>query len=178
MISNLKPLLFFITLSTISSGNQKNIRMMEIADLAAINILIDNYSKTEDDGTLLEQAKLMSDDRVWIGNNGAGRITNQSFNMNMQQTQVDALFKTISGIKWFTDARDRLIKFYGDGNVAVASFYWYRTFVLPPNTSSEKRNIMKKQPDPVAISLVIEKREGNWKIVHTHTSLLVKQDNN
>ena len=78
MISNLKPLLFFIILSTISFGNQTDIRMMEIADLAAINILIDNYSKTEDDGTLLEQAKLMSDDRVWIGNNGAGRITNQS----------------------------------------------------------------------------------------------------
>ena len=177
MISNLKPLLFFIILSTISFGNQTDIRMMEIADLASINILIYNYSKTEDDGTLLEQAKLMSDDRVWIGNNGAGRITNQSLNMNMQQTQVDALFKSISGIKWFTDARDRLIKFYGDGNVAVASFYWYRTFVLPPNTSFENRDIMSKQPDPVAISLVLEKKEGNWKIVHTHTSLLVKQDN-
>ena len=177
MINNLKPLLFFIILSTISFGNQSDIRMMEIADLAAINTLIDDYSQTEDDGTLLEQAKLMSDDRVWIGNNGAGRITNQSLNMNMQQTQVDAVFKSISGIKWFTDARDRLIKFYGDGNVAVASFYWYRTFVLPPNTSFENRDIMSKQPDPVAISLVLEKKEGDWKIVHTHTSLLVKQDN-
>ena len=83
MISNLKPLLFFIILSKISFGNQTDIRMMEIADLAAINILIDNYSKTEDDGTLLEQAKLMSDDMVWIGHNGAGRITNQSLNMNI-----------------------------------------------------------------------------------------------
>jgi len=25
--------------------------------------------------------------------------------------------------------------------------------------------------------LVLEKKEGNWKIVHSHTSLLVKQDN-
>jgi len=177
MINNLKPLLFFIIIFTISFGNQSDIKMMEIADLAAINTLIDDYSQTEDDGTLLEQAKLMSDDRVWIGNNGAGRITNQSLNMNMQQTQVDVLFKSISGIKWFTDARDRLIKFYGDGNVAVASFYWYRTFVLPPNTSFENRDIMSKQPDPIAMSLVLEKKEGNWKIVHTHTSLLVKQNN-
>jgi len=177
MINNLKPFLFFIIIFTISFGNQSDIKMMEIADLAAINTLIDDYSQTEDDGTLLEQAKLMSDDRVWIGNNGAGRITNQSLNMNMQQTQVDVLFKSISGIKWFTDARDRLIKFYGDGNVAVASFYWYRTFVLPPNTSFENRDIMSKQPDPIAMSLVLEKKEGNWKIVHTHTSLLVKQNN-
>ena len=177
MINNLKPLLFFIIIFTITFGNQSDIKMMEIADLAAINTLIDDYSQTEDDGTLLEQAKLMSDDRVWIGNNGAGRITNQSLNMNMQQTQVDVLFKSISGIKWFTDARDRLIKFYGDGNVAVASFYWYRTFVLPPNTSFENRDIMSKQPDPIAMSLVLEKKEGNWKIVHTHTSLLVKQNN-
>jgi hypothetical protein len=86
--------------------------------------------------------------------------------------------KSISGIKWFTDTRDRLIKFYGDGKVAVASFYWYRTFVLPPNTNSEKRNMMKKQPDPVAISLVLEKKKGDWKIVHTHTSLLVNKDAN
>ena len=177
MINNLKPLLFFIIIFTISFGNQSDIKMMEIADLAAINTLIDDYSQTEDDGTLLEQAKKISEHRLWIGNNGAGRITNQSLNMNMQQTQVDVLFKSISGIKWFTDARDRLIKFYGDGNVAVASFYWYRTFVLPPNTSFENRDIMSKQPDPIAMSLVLEKKEGNWKIVHTHTSLLVKQNN-
>ena len=121
---------------------------------------------------------MMSKDRVWIGNNGAGRITDQSLNMIMQQSQVDAVMKSISGIKWFTDTRDRLIKFYGDGKVAVASFYWHRTFVLPPNTNSEKRNMMKKQPDPVAISLVLEKKKGVWKIVHTHTSLLVNKDAN
>ncbi len=170
MISNLKTILLFIILSTISFGNE--------TDLDAINKLIDNYSKTEDEGKLLEQAKMMSKDRVWIGNNGAGRITDQSLNMIMQQSQVDAVMKSISGIKWFTDTRDRLIKFYGDGKVAVASFYWYRTFVLPLNTNSEKRNMMKKQPDPVAISLVLEKKKGDWKIVHTHTSLLVNKDAN
>ena len=170
MISNLKTILLFIILSTISFGNE--------TDLDAINKLIDNYSKTEDEGKLLEQAKMMSNDRIWIGNNGAGRITDQKLNMNMQQAQVDALMKSVCGIKWFTDTRDRLINFYGDGKVAVASFYWYRTFVLPYNTNSEKRNLMKKQPDPVAISLVLEKTNGVWKIVHTHTSLLVNKDSN
>ena len=170
MISKLKTIFIFILLSTISFGNE--------TDLDAINNLIDNYSKTEDEGKLLEQAKMMSNDRIWIGNNGAGRITDQKLNMNMQQAQVDALMKSVSGIKWFTDTRDRLINFYGDGKVAVASFYWHRTFVLPSNTNSEKRNIMKKQPDPVAISLVLEKKNGAWKIVHTHTSSLVNKDSN
>ena len=170
MISNLKTILLFIILSSISFGNE--------TDLDAINKLIDNYSKTEDEGKLLEQAKMMSKDRVWMGNNGAGRITDQSLNMIMQQSQVDAVMKSISGIKWCTDTRDRLIKFYGGGKVAVASFYWYRTFVLPSNTNSEKRNMMNKQPDPVAISLVLEKKKGDWKIVHTHTSLLVNKDAN
>ena len=56
MIWKLKPLLLFIILSTISFGNE--------TDLDAINKLIDNYSKTEDAGKLLEQAKMMSKDRV------------------------------------------------------------------------------------------------------------------
>ena len=170
MINKLKPLLLIVILFTVSFGKNP--------DMDAINKLIDNYSKTENDGKMFEQAKLMSDDRVWIGDNGLGRMTNQSLNMNMQQSQFDAMLKSINGIKWFTDARDRLIKFYGDGKVAVASFYWYRSFVLPPNTNSEKRNIMNKQPDPIVISLVLEKRKGNWKIVHTHTSSMVKTDNN
>ena len=70
MIWKLKPLLLFIILPTISFGNE--------TDLDAINKLIDNYSKTEDEGRLLEQAKMMSKDRVWIGPNCAGRITHQS----------------------------------------------------------------------------------------------------
>ena len=168
MISKLKTILLFIILSTIAFSNEN--------DLDAINKLIDNYSKTEDEGKLLEQAKMMSKDRVWIGPNGAGRITDQNLNMNMQQSQVDAIMKSISGIKWFTDVRDRLIKFYGNGKVAVASFYWHRTFVLPPNTNSEKRNMMKKQLDPVVISLVLEKKKGVWTIVHTHTSSLVNKN--
>jgi hypothetical protein len=170
MITKLKPLLLIVILFTVSSGQKP--------DIDAINKIIDNYSKTEDDGKLLEQAKLMSDDRVWIGLNGLGRMTNQSLNMNMQQFQSDAFQKSINGIKWFSDARDRLIKFYGDGKVAVASFYWYRSFVLPPNTNSETRNIMNTQPDPMVVSMVLEKRKGNWKIVHTHNSSLVKTNNN
>ena len=162
-----------LVLSLMTSANgQSN------ADQDAINALIDKYGQTEDAGTLLKQAEMMSADRVWIGANGAGRITNQAMNMKMQQTQVDAATKMIQGVEWFTDARDRLIKLYGDGSFAVASFYWHRTFVLPPRLNAEQRKAMGKQPDPVAISHVLEKKGGDWRIVHTHVSSLVKKEDN
>ena len=100
------------------------------ADTKAINDLIDKYSALEDTGDMMSQAKLMATDRVWIAG-GAGRMTNQTMNMELQQAGFDEAKKFVPGVKWFTDARDRLIKFYGNGTVAVASFYWYRTFVLP-----------------------------------------------
>ena len=37
---------------------------------------------------------------------------------------------------------------------------------------------MGKQPDPVAISHVLEKKGGDWRIVHTHVSSLVKKEDN
>ncbi len=140
------------------------------ADTEAIHKLIDKYGETEDAGDMVTQAKLMTADRVWIGPSGSGRITNQAMNMESQQSQFDAAKAFVPGVKWFTDARDRLIKSYGDGTVAVASFYWYRTFVLPPDTPLEKAKLLSSPP-PGVITLVLEKK-GDWKIVHTHSSSL------
>ena len=140
------------------------------ADTEAIHKLIDKYGETEDAGDMVTQAKLMTADRVWIGPSGSGRITNQAMNMESQQSQFDATKTFVPGVKWFTDARDRLINFYGDGKVAVASFYWYRTFVLPPDTPLEKAKLLSSPP-PGVITLVLEKK-GDWKIVHTHSSSL------
>ena len=141
-----------------------------MADTEAIHKLIDKYGETEDAGDMVTQAKLMTADRVWIGPAGSGRITNQAMNMESQQSQFEASKAFVSGVKWFTDARDMLIKFYGDGKVAVASFYWYRTFVLPADTPLEKAKLFSS-PQPIVITLVLEKK-GDWKIVHTHSSSL------
>lgn len=163
-----KSLLLYVIFFSVSFASD--------TELDAINKLIDNYARTEDSGRLIDQAKMMSEDRIWIGANGAGRITDQAYNMNMQQSQADAMLNTFKGIEWFTDTRDRLIKIFGDGQFAVASFYWYRTFILPSSLDAKKRNMMQKQPDPAAITLVLEKRSGSWKIVHTHSSSLVKRN--
>ncbi len=141
------------------------------ADNQAIHKLIDAYGETENAGDMMAQAKLMSADRVWIGPGGAGRITDQKQNMEMQQAQLDAEKAFVPNVKWFSDARDRLVKYYGNGKVAVASFYWYRNFVLPADIPMEKAKLFS-QPPPLVVSLVLEKNGENWKIVHTHTSFL------
>ena len=152
----------FLTTDAVYSQN--------VADIDAINKLIDQYSAFEDAGDMVSQAKLMTNDRVWIGG-VAGRRTNQSMNMEIQQAGFDEAKKLAPGVKWFADARDRLIKFYGNGSVAVSSFYWYTSYILPADMPQEKRDQFGPLR-PAAITLVLEKKGGNWKIVHTHTSPL------
>jgi hypothetical protein len=142
-------------------------------DLDAIHRLIDQYGQTEDAGDMMAQAKLMSADRVWIGQAPAGRQTDQAMNMRAQQAQYDVQKKLVPGLQWFTQARDRLVKFYGNAAVAVASFYWYREPVIPGGTARDVAQGIEAAATPVAITLVLEKQGGEWKIVHTHVSYLV-----
>jgi len=114
------------------------------------------------------QAELMSPDRVWIA---AGRRTDQAKNMLIQQAAFDELKKLVPGIRAFTEDRDRLIRFHGNGSVAVASFYRYRTMILPFDAPREVVESFAPA-QPTAVTLVLEKRGGEWKIVHTHISPL------
>ena len=139
-------------------------------DEDAINRLIDQYSQLEDATDMTAQAAMMTADRIWIAQ-GLGRITNQAQNMQIQQAGFDVRNEILPGVQWFTDARDRVIRFYGRGDVAVASFYWYRTFVLPADATDEQmQNAV--QPQPAVITMVLEKQGGDWTIVHTHNSAL------
>ena len=137
-------------------------------DLDAINRLIDRYGALEDAMDMNAQAQLMSTDRVWIGQ-GAGRRTDQATNMRIQQAAFDQLKKRLPGVQTLTEDRDRLVKFHSNGSVAVASFFRYTTIILPPTTPPEVAKDFGPQP-AVAITLVLEKRDGDWKIVHTHVS--------
>jgi len=139
-------------------------------DEDAINRLIDQYNRLEDARDMAAQSELMTADRIWIAQ-ANGRRTNQAMNMQIQQAGFDVQNEILPGVQWFTDARDRIIRFYGSGDVAVASFYWYRRFVLPANATDEQvQNAV--QPQPAVITMVLEKQGGDWKIVHTHNSAL------
>jgi len=136
-------------------------------DVDAINRLIDRYGALEDGMDMNAQAQLMTVDRVFIVQ-AAGRRTDQATNMRIQQATFDQLKKRLPGIQTFTEDRDRLIKLYGNGSVAVASFYRYTTTILPPTTPPD---VAKEfGPGAAAITLLLEKRDGDWKIVHTHVS--------
>ncbi len=139
-------------------------------DVDAINPLIDRYGAPEDSMDIRAQAELMSPDRVLVAP-GAGRRADQAANMRIQQAGADQLKKRIPGIQTFTDNRDRLIKFYGNGSIAVASFYRYTAAVLPAATRPEVASDFNP-PAPAGITLVLDKRDGAWKIVHTHVSPL------
>ena len=137
-------------------------------ELDAINRLIDRYGALEDAMDMNAQAQLMSADRVWIVQ-AAGRRTDQATNMRIQQAAFDQLKKRLPGVQTFTEDRDRLVKFFGNGSVAVASFFRYTTTIVPPNTPPDVAKEFGPLP-AVAITLVLEKRDGDWKIVHTHVA--------
>ncbi len=138
------------------------------AELTAINKVIDSYNVTEDAGDMMAQAKLMTVDRVWVGPDG--RRTDQGLNMRMQQAQMDEAKKFAPDMRWFTEARDRLIKIYGNGTVAVASFYWYRDRAIPGELPIDKARALGNPPDPAVITHVLVKDRGQWKIAHTQVT--------
>jgi len=143
-------------------------RAQQSADVEAVNALLDRFAELEDAMDETAQAALMAEDRVWIAQ-GEGRRTNQALNTQIQQAQQDALQQAVPGIRFFTDYRDRLIRFYGDGTVAVASFYSYTTAVLPPNTPPNFADELAAIP-PAAMTVVLERRGQGWVVVHVHLS--------
>ena len=140
-------------------------------DIEAVNQLLDRYAQFEESMDMMGQAQLMSQDRVWIGN-GAGRITDQAKNMQIQGAQFENNQAAMPGLRWFVDDRDRLVKFYGSGGVAVASFYRYTTYIIPGDARPDLAEALAAT-QPIAMTLVLEKSDGEWKIVHTHVSGLV-----
>jgi hypothetical protein len=140
------------------------------ADLEAINQLLDRYAALEDAMDMPAQAKLMAADRVWIAQ-GAGRRTDQATNMRIQQASFDRLRKAVPGVQLITEDRDRLVRFHANGSVAVASFYRYTTRVLPAGVPREVAEGLGPLA-PSVMTLVLERRDGTWTIVHTHSSTL------
>ncbi len=157
----------FVSLSVSAQKSKKDFSKEE----AVINQLIDDYNQTEDDCDFEAQAEIMSADRIFVGAAGEGRAVDQSQNMKFQKIHLDIVKKEVPGIIWHTESRDRIIKFYGDGDIAIASFFWFRAVYVPAGTPPE---IAVKYPHPAPhnVTLVFEKKNGEWKIVHTHMSLM------
>jgi ketosteroid isomerase-like protein len=140
------------------------------ADIDAVKTVLERYRATEDASDLVAQGKLMTPDRVWVSQFAGGRRVDNVENMKIQQAEADRRKQLIPELKQFTEDREPLIRFYGGGDVAVVSFFRYVTRVFPPGTSPE---VMREYaPSNEMMTVVLEKRGGDWKIVHTHVSRL------
>jgi ketosteroid isomerase-like protein len=139
------------------------------ADVDAINQLLERYRATEDAMDLNGQAQLMAPDRVWVSQFAGGRRTNNAENMRIQLLQKGQRKQLAPNFQQITEDRDVLIRFYGGGSVAVASFYRYINRVFPPETPAEVRRDLTPAKGEL-MSLVLEKRGKQWVIVHTHVS--------
>lgn len=138
-------------------------------DVEAIHALLREYRATQDAGDLSGQARLMTPDRVWISDRGQRRTDNVE-NMRVQQAEAEVQKQEVPGLRRFTMDRDVIIRFHGGGSVAVVSFYRTAVIVFPPGTPQELRERSGSYNETG--TLVLEKGNDGWKIVHTHWSAL------
>jgi len=135
-------------------------------DIDAINKMLDQYRDTEASGDKVAQATLMTPDRVWVSNDEGRRVDNVD-HMRLQQIDAENFKQLYPGRKHVVEDRYRLVKFHGEGKIAVATFFRHSYTLFPPGTPYEE--IKDAKPYITWIMLVLEKqKDGKWLIVATH----------
>ncbi len=132
-------------------------------DADDVRAVVDEYLATESD--LANQAKLMSDDRSFIA--GGIRQTNNVNNMKNQIAAAKRNQELDPDTRLSVTGEDVIVRVIGD-DAAVASFYRFWTVLASAESIRAGRN--PQGPPNDAVTLVLAKMGGNWKIVHTHQS--------
>ena len=130
-----------------------------------VRAVIDRYIATETTD-LADQAKLMTDDRVYIS--GGIRTTDNVSNMKAQIAGQNLVRQVDPDRMVMVRAEDVMVRVYGDA--AVASFYRYWTVV--PGADAVRAGANPQGPPDQVVTLVLAKNGRDWKIVHTHQSLM------
>ena len=130
-------------------------------DADDVRAVVDEYLASE--GDLARQARLMTDDRSFIA--GGFRQTDNVANMKNQMAGAERASELDPGGRLSVSGEDILIRVIGDG-AAVASFYRFWTVLASAESVREGRN--PQGPPNDAVTLVLAKMGGDWKIVHTH----------
>jgi len=131
-------------------------------DMADVKAVIDAYVATETD--LVNQAKLMTDDRVYIV--GGARFTDNVANMRGQIAGQKLNRELDPDGTMIVTAEDVMIRIYGDA--AVASFY--RHWNYTPGADAVRAGRPGGSPPSQVTTVVLAKDGGDWNIVHTHIS--------
>ena len=132
-------------------------------DADDVRAVVDQYLATE--GDLARQAKLMTDNRSFIA--GGFRQTNNVRNMENQMAAARRNYRLDPNTRLSVSGEDIVVRVIGD-DAAVASFYRFWTVLASADSVREGRN--PQGPPNDAVTLVLAKTGGDWKIVHTHQS--------
>lgn len=130
-----------------------------------VRAVIDRYMETETTD-LAAQARLMTDDRTYIS--GGIRTTDNVANMEAQVAGQNLGRQVDPDRKVIVTAEDVMVKMYGDA--AVASFYRYWSVI--PGADAIRAGMTPPSPPDQVVTLVLAKMGRDWKIVHTHQSLM------
>jgi ketosteroid isomerase-like protein len=136
-------------------------------DADDVRAVIDTYLATEATD-LRKQAGLMTDDRTFIA--GGARQTDNVANMKSQMAGAAVNKELDPDATVIVTGEDVMIRVIG-GNAAVASFYRYWNVISSADSVREGRDASGPPND--AVTLVLAKMGGDWKIVHTHQSPIV-----
>ena len=131
-------------------------------DREDVMAVIDRYIATEESGNMIEQGKLMTDDRsmVYVG----GRLTGDNRKvMQEQQDYEDKHAKEFPGVHYEVEIKDVQLQFY-NGDTAVATFDWFPTRVVPASLPAEKVKALESAKEPLIVATVLVKQAGAWKI--------------
>src|SRR5262245_26910296 len=139
------------------------------SDIEEIEALVAEYSKYEDTGDMVSQAKMMTADRWWHGI--GGRHTDNALWMKIQDEQMAANRKRYPGVQNVREVRDLKVKLIAP-TVAVSIFMWVNNRIVPGDLPPEKVTALGPAPIPAYYSQVWVKQADGWKIASTHTSPL------
>ena len=131
------------------------------ADVDDVRAVVNQYLATE--GDLERQARLMTDDRSFIAN--GFRQTDNIRNMTNQMAAAARNQELDPDTRLSVAGEDIMIRMLGDEG-AVASFYRFWTVLASADSVRQGRN--PQGPPNDAVTLVLQKIDGDWKIVHTH----------
>ena len=131
------------------------------ADVDDVRAVVYEYLATE--GDLERQARLMTDDRSFIAN--GFRQTDNIRNMTNQMAAAARNQELDPDTRLSVAGEDIMIRMLGDEG-AVASFYRFWTVLASADSVRQGRN--PQGPPNDAVTLVLQKIDGDWMIVHTH----------
>ncbi len=134
-------------------------------DADDIQAVIDTYLATES-VDLAKQASLMTDDRTFIA--GGVRQSDNVANMKTQMAGAKLGMELDPDATVIVTGEEVMIRVMGDA--AVASFYRYWNVI--PGAAAVRAGRDGSGPPNNAVTLVFEKMGRDWKIVHTHQSVM------